>query len=142
MNRKASILLLTTLLSLLLGPAGARADKVWIGASPANALEVPGVTVTNITNGKLIFQSAGRETSRDLATVQRIQLDDDATTTAAENAFAAGKYELACDAYLTALQATTKSWLKLRLAERLEESGAKGQSFRCRLDRLHRGRAG
>ena len=49
-----------------------RADSIWIGAG-GSALQLNDVSVKNIAAGKLVFQSAGRETNRELATISRIE---------------------------------------------------------------------
>ncbi len=116
-NTFRAILLLTLAL-----PACGFADTIWVGASGANALELKGVNLTGISDGKLLYQSAGRDTTRDLTAVVRIQINDEPTFSAAEEAFAAGKFDIAATGYNSALQTTKKAWLKPRIASRLAEA--------------------
>ena len=109
------------LFTLLLASSFALADTVWISGGGPNALEMKNVRITNIADGKLLFQTSGRDTSRDLTSVQRIAIDDEPAVTAAEEAFASGKFDVAATSYAAALQATKKPWLKSRLTERLAE---------------------
>src|SRR5439155_8336178 len=95
----------------------ARADTVWVrsgsaGGAAVTLLEIKDVKINGLTDGKLRFESAGRETSRELAQVARVQVDDEPALSAAETALAANQPDIAADGYRKVLGSTTKDWVK------------------------------
>jgi hypothetical protein len=115
MHRKLAIILVT----LLLAPACALGDSIWIATSSGNALELTSVTVTGISDGKVLYQVAGRDANRDLTAVVRMKLDSEPDFSAAEQAFAAGNKDVAARLYQAASRANRKPWLKARIDARL-----------------------
>ena len=118
----------TTLgISLALFTAGtARADTVWVrsasaGGAAVSLLEIKDVRINGVTDGKLRFESAGRQSSRELAQVARVQIDDEPALSAAETALAANQLDAAADGYRKVLAGTTKEWVKTWSAQRLLE---------------------
>jgi TolA-binding protein len=108
------------ILLLLITPPIALADTIWIVPSAgANALELKNVKITGITEGKVLYQIAGRDTNRDVTLVQRMLIDDEPAFSLAEEAVVANKPDIAVQAYQTALQTTRKPWLKTRISARL-----------------------
>jgi TolA-binding protein len=124
------------LLVVLTSPA--TADTVWVSSGGANALEIGRVKIIGVEDaagGKpeervLVFQSAGgSESRRPLATVTRVEVDDDPSLNAAEEAYAGGKWDVATDNYLKSLRGATKDWLKSWASRRLIESAEKSGRF-------------
>jgi tetratricopeptide (TPR) repeat protein len=107
------------------------ADSIWVSSGAKNSLEIPKVKITDIKDGKILFVPAsGRETSRELSQVVRIQTDDDASLTAAENAYANGnQWDVATDGYRRVLGSSPKLWARSWAAQRLVESAQKANRF-------------
>lgn len=119
MHRNWIILLLTGLAATI-----ARGDTFWSAAGA-----VANVTITGASDGKLLFQANGRDSTRDLSTITRIKLDDDPTFSGAEEAYTSSKFDLATDTYVMSLQTTTRSWLKPRIAYRLLDAAQRTNRF-------------
>jgi hypothetical protein len=117
------------LAALLCTSTSATADTLWVKTGN-NVLELPRLKVTGARDGEVTFQGAtGNESSRPLASVVRIELDDDPSLSAAEEAFAAGNLEAAVDPYAKALKATRRQWLRPWIARRLMQSATKSNRF-------------
>src|SRR5437773_7978658 len=102
------------------------ADSIWVSTGGKNALELPGVKINEIREGKLFFVGgSGREASRELSQVMRVQADDDPTLTAAENAFVNSRWDAATDGYRKVLASSPKPWAKSWSAQRLVDSAQK-----------------
>lgn len=107
-----------------------RADTLWIGSASTNALALENLKITKIDGGKIYYQGPdGRDASRDLSRVQKIALDDDPAFTAAENAFAAGKFDEAVDGYTKAMRSSSRPWLKDWASARLKDAALKSGRF-------------
>jgi len=120
---------ITTLLAAA-APAIADTVKVGSGAAGTQSLALPNVHVLGVTDGKLKFQSsAGNESSRELAQVTQLALDDEPLLNAAEEALATSHWDAATDGYRKLLAKTTKDWLKLWAARRLVVAGQKANRF-------------
>jgi TolA-binding protein len=108
----------------------ARADAVWIQSGSGNPIAISDVKVTGVEADALLFTtSAGRQTSKPLAQIPQIKLDDEPNFSAAEEAFRGSQFSVAVDNYRKTIQATTKSWLKERSALRLVQSANKSNNF-------------
>ena len=64
-----------------------------------------------------------------MSKVQRLNVDNEPALNAAEEAFAAGKWDQAVDGYQTVIRATNKPWMKDWSSARLAEAGAKSGRF-------------
>lgn len=121
--------LLAPLTLLLLTASAAHADSIRVvsGSGGGGALELAGVRILRIESGRLFFRSAGAESSRDLAQIQRIALDDEPALNTAEAAFVAADYDAAIDEYLRVARSTAKPWLRqwasLRLMTAAQRAG-------------------
>src|SRR5438552_13616125 len=114
------LLLATSLLAFACGWAAG--DSVWIQSGSGNAIALSNVKVTGIDVGvdkegkpveTLLFTtSAGRQSTRSLAQVPQITLDDEPAFSAAEEAFKGGDFGGAVENYRKALSITSKGWLK------------------------------
>jgi TolA-binding protein len=104
--------------------SAAAADTVWVAGG-----ELTGVQVKAVNDGKLVFDVSGRETSRDLRQVTRLDATGEPALNAAEEAFAAGRFDAATDGYRKALASSTKPWVKLWAAQRLSVAGQKANRF-------------
>ena len=116
--------------TLLLGHwdlASARADELWVGSGGSGAINIKGARITRVEGGHIFFTASGKETSRELAKVQRILVDGEAALNAAEDAYAASNWSAAVDGYQRTIRSTTKPWLKdwatVRLIDAANKSG-------------------
>ena len=109
----------------------ARADAIWInpGAGAANALKLDNIRITAIGDGRVQFTSAGRESTRDVQQVVRIQIDDEPALSLAEEALSSGKFDVATDQYRRTLETTRKDWLRQWSAARLVQSATRANRF-------------
>jgi TolA-binding protein len=118
----------------LLAVASARADTLWIrsasaGGGAVSVLEIRDVKVTGVEGGKLLFNSAGRDTSRDLAQISKLQVDDEPALSAAENALGSNQFDAATDGYRKALDGASKDWVKTWAAQRLIFAAQRANRF-------------
>jgi TolA-binding protein len=125
--------------AVLAGASVASADTLWVGGSETtNALEIGRIKVIGVADAPsgrsedraLVFQSAGgNESRRPLASVVRMEIDDEPSLNAAEAAYAEGKWDAATDDYLKTVRGTTKDWLKRWAGQRLIESAERSGRF-------------
>ena len=124
----------SALIALVLGVAtaapSARGDTIWINSGGGNTLKLDNVKITSIGQGKVVFAGGGgRESSREVQQIARIQIDDELAFSAAEEAIAGGKFDVATDGYRKALDSTAKPWLKQWAAARLVQSATRANRF-------------
>jgi len=116
--------------SLGLGHWGlARADELWVGSAGAGAINIKNAKITRVDAGSIFFTAAGKETSRELAKVQKIHVDGEPALNAAEDAHAQGKWNEAVDGYQKTVRATTRPWLKDWATTRLIDAANKSGRF-------------
>ena len=114
-----------TLLASLLFVSTAVADTVVVGN-----LELRDVSVQGIEADQLVFRSsAGRETSRPIAEVARLELDGQRAFNDAEAAFATGAYDQAVGGYLTTVKGGAPDWLKNYAARKLMAAATQADRF-------------
>ncbi|MGC9455075.1 MAG: hypothetical protein ACP5HU_09455 [Phycisphaerae bacterium] len=104
-------------------PAFAQADEVRVGRLPYS-----GVTVTDFADGQLVFNTSGREITKDLAEVSRIELRGRGSFNRAEELLAEQQYAQAVEAYRQAeREAGSTLWLRrlisCRLVQALDRAG-------------------
>ena len=124
--------LLLCLAAIALLPAWASADSLWIRPSSEKGkpLEIPRIQILRTQDELIFFKSiSGNESSRQLAQVLRIALDDEPALNAAEEAYADEKWDAAVDGYQKTLKSTGKAWLKDWVGLRLLESASKSHRF-------------
>jgi TolA-binding protein len=109
--------------------AMARADELWIGSGDSGAIQIRNAKVLKVENGQIVFLTAGTQATRELSKVQRIMLDDEPSLNAAEEAFAAGKWNDAVDGFQKTIRSTTKPWLRDWCSARLIEAANKSGRF-------------
>lgn len=117
---------------IVLGVAGVvRADAFWVQtAAGAKPQQMSSVKIVGIEGGQLKYRTAsGTDSDRAIDTVAQLQLDDEATLNAAEQAFASSSWDVATDNYLKALRSTTKAWLKPWISKRLTLAAGKANRF-------------
>src|SRR5438552_540991 len=124
----SSILRISLFLCLLAAPLS-RADSLWIGSGGTGAIQIDNATITRVEKDKLFWSVNGRETSRELARIQRIVVDGEPALSSAEEAYIAGKMEPAVDGYQKTIRSTTKSWVKDWSAIRLIDAATKTGRF-------------
>jgi tetratricopeptide (TPR) repeat protein len=123
------ILAALALAALAFSPHSALADSV-VARVGSTDLTFDNVKISQILDGKLVFETdSGREEDKDLTSVQSIHLDDEKDLDAAEDAYAAGNFSDAADAYQRAIATTTKDWLKDWAAVRLIAAANKANRF-------------
>jgi TolA-binding protein len=116
---------LSLLLVAVLGLAApALADTIFVGNLPYKD-----VKIKTVKDGKLIFMTAGNETSRPVKDITRLQINDEPALSAAEEAYAGQKWEAAVDGYLKTIRSSSKDWLKDWSALRLIEAASKTKRF-------------
>lgn len=118
----------------VVGSAGvARADTLWVSSGAAanatNALQLSNVTITGVSGDRIVFTTNGREASRDMAQVVRMQIDDDPALSTAEQALANGQLDPAVENYRRVLDASPREWLKLYAARKLAEVAPRANRF-------------
>jgi TolA-binding protein len=115
---------------VILAASLSRADTVWIQSGSGNPIAISDVKVTGVEADALLFTtSAGRQTSKPLAQIPQIKLDDDPVFSAAEEAFHGSQFPAAVDNYRKALATATKPWLKERCGLRLVQAANKSNNF-------------
>lgn len=108
----------------------ARADSVWIQSGSGNPIAISDVKVTGVEGDALLFTTAaGRQTSKPLANIPQIKLDDEPNFSAAEEAFRDSQFPQAVENYRKSLGSTTKPWLRERAALRLVQAANKSNNF-------------
>ena len=116
-------------------PATARADTIWIGgatgAGADNSIEMAGVRITGVRDGRLQFTAAGggRDGDRALGDVARVAADDEPALNSAEAALAANQLDAATDAFRKALAASAREWVKHWAAYRLATIAPRANRF-------------
>jgi TolA-binding protein len=108
----------------------ASADTVWIQSGSGNPIAISDVKVTGVEADALLFTTnAGRQTSKPLAQIPQMKLDDEPTFSTAEESFRSSDFPAAVDSYRKTLTTTTRPWLKERCALRLVQSANKSNNF-------------
>jgi hypothetical protein len=129
-SRHVVFAILCLLSSILVFSPAARGDTLWVGSGGGTgAIQVANAKITRIEKDQIFFLTAGREASRELNKVQRLNVDNEPALNAAEEAFAAGKWDQAVDGYQTVIRSTNKPWMKDWSSSRLAEAGAKSGRF-------------
>jgi len=120
------------LLGGLMLPAGwTLADAIWLQSSnTGKPVKLDNVKVDGVQEDKLQFTNTlGTQTSRPLANIPQMKLDDEPAFSAAEESFAKGDWAAAGDNYRKAIQSTTKDWVKDRSSMRLVDASDKSGNF-------------
>src|SRR4051812_15681930 len=129
-SRGNAVAILYLLSSILVLPPATRADTLWVGSGGGTgAIQIANAKITRVEKDQIYFLTSGREASRELGKVQRLNVDNEPALNAAEDAFAIGKFEQAVDLYQTVVRATNKPWIKDFSAARLLEAGNKSGRF-------------
>jgi TolA-binding protein len=116
---------LVAVLTCLFGfPRPAPADSIFVGT-----LERKDVVIRDLKGDSLFFEINGRQSDTEASKVTRLVVTSEPPLTAAEEAFAAGKWDQAVDGYLRALRTSQKPWVKEWSSRRLIESGNKSGRF-------------
>jgi tetratricopeptide (TPR) repeat protein len=114
----------------LFAAALACGDTIWVGESATNPIRADGVQILRLDGDRLVFNAlSGSEVSKPLSQVQQIAVDGETAFNAAEEAYVAGKWDVAATQYQSALHSTTRDWLKLRCSVRLAEVAGKANRF-------------
>jgi len=122
---------LVLIVALAFASSSLRADTLWVGSSGAGtgAIQIQNARIIKIEGDTIFFSANGSDSKRELSKVQRLNVDNEPAFNAAEDAFAASKWDAAVDGYQKSLGATTKTWLKDYLTTRLLEAADKSGRF-------------
>jgi TolA-binding protein len=122
-------LAICNLVSLLALAPSLRADTIYISSTgTGSGVPLPNASVQGVTDDDQLsyLVSGNTPKTRPISQVMRIQLDSDPVFNAAEEAYAAGKWDDAVDGYVKILHATNKEWMKdwatLRLMDAAQQS--------------------
>lgn len=103
----------------------ARADEI-----NNKGLVTKNVTIDKIEGDKLIYKTqSGAPGERTITDAMRLTITDEPNLVPAEDAFSAGKWADAVDAYQKVLRSSPKAWLKDYAAIRLLKAGEKSERF-------------
>jgi tetratricopeptide (TPR) repeat protein len=92
------------------------------------------VTILSVKDGQIRFRTAGGETSKPMAEIDRITVTDEPSLAMAETAFRAKQWDKAADAYRTTIDKTQKQWLRDWCSVRLLEASSKSGRFDVVID--------
>ncbi len=112
--------------------ATARGDTIWVtGASGGgNAMEMGGVQIEKIQDGRLMYATAGGGgNAKDVRQIARVAADNEPALNAAEEALAKNLPDVATDQYRKALASSTKEWVKVWAAQRLTQAAPRANRF-------------
>ncbi|MEA2710931.1 MAG: hypothetical protein QOF78_3532 [Phycisphaerales bacterium] len=123
--------LVIALLAVFATTTSLRADTIWAGGGAGGTgLEVGGVQIKSIQDGKLVFiTGAGRESTREVRQVSRVAADGELSLNAAEEALASGKFDVATEGFRKALSSSAKDWVKTWSAQRLTSVAPRANRF-------------
>ncbi len=115
---------LTIAIAPLLAAGISSADTIHIGSG----LQFEDVQIVGIQGNQIVFTNrSGREASRDISTVTRLEVTNEPAFNEAEAAYASGNWDQATASYQKAIRSTTRDWLRqwasLRLFETADKSG-------------------
>jgi tetratricopeptide (TPR) repeat protein len=82
-----------------------------------------------VEKGSIYFLFNGNETSREVAKIGRIAVDDEPALTAAEEAFSRQQWDEAADGFEKAARSSAKPWVRDWAAARLAEAAGKSGRF-------------
>jgi tetratricopeptide (TPR) repeat protein len=101
-------------------PAIAAADTVWIGELGANPIKASNVKIQSVDAGKVTYTTeSGASSTKSMDQLQLIGVDGETSFDSAEQAFVAKNWNDALTGYQSALQSSSKDWIKKRSAGRL-----------------------
>jgi TolA-binding protein len=115
---------LAIVICLLGFPRPMQADSIFVGT-----LERKDVVIRELKGDSLVFEIGGRPSETQASKVTRLVVTTEPPLTAAEDAYASGKWDQAVDGYLRALRTTQKPWVKEWAAMRLVDAGNKSGRF-------------
>lgn len=123
------------LITLALCPMPAVADSIWTSqGANSPAIELQQIHIVRMDANELTFVGvSGQESRKPLAQVRRLAMDDEPDLSAAEQAFATGKWDAATDGYLKTLRTTSKPWLKGWCGLRLINASTRANRFEATL---------
>lgn len=118
------------LLAAVLAPAAALlADTITYKSGTTTATQE--VQIQSFESGELVYASGatGRITKKPLDSIVTIKANGETRLNAAEEAYAAGKWEDAAKGYNAVLESSDKAWAKARATVRLIDSAGKSGQF-------------
>jgi len=118
----------STVVALFMAHASTFADQIWLD-KPTGSPIFASARITRIEKTTVYFLVNGNETSRDLARISRISVDDEPALNQAEEAMALGKFDDAVDAYQRVARSSAKPWVREWAAGRLVEASSKSGRF-------------
>ena len=128
--RRPLLALAVAALSAAVAALPASADTVWHSSgSGSGALQDEG-TILKVEAGNLVWQGkGGSPAQRPMASIVKVRADGETDLNAAEDAFEAGKFDVAAAAYSKAATGSRKEWVKDRAVNRLVLAAEKAGQF-------------
>ena len=107
------------------------ADTIYISSTgTGSGVPSPNAKIQNIVDGQVVYTAfSGGEVTKPLDQITRIEVDGEPVLNAAEQAFAAEKWDDAVDGYLKVSSSTNKPWLKDWATLRLIAAAQKSKRF-------------
>lgn len=127
-RRPAAARLLAWALACAAGGDAAWADSIWLENTSGPPL-FANARITRVEKGSLYFTFQGNETSREVAKIGRIAVDDEPALTAAEEAYSRQKWDEAADGYEKAARSSAKPWAREWASARLADAAGKSGRF-------------
>ena len=111
-------------------PLAARADTVWYATGAGGSgLQADG-TVLKVEGRELVWQTKnGDQRRQPMTSIVKVRADGETDLNAAEDAFEAGKFDVAAAAYNKAATGSKKDWVKDRAVGRLVQAAERAGQF-------------
>lgn len=109
-------------------PVAAMGDSIWLENTSGPPL-FANARITRVEKGSIYFLFNGNETSREVAKIGRIAVDDEPALTGAEEAFSRQKWDEAADGFERAARSSAKPWVREWASARLLEAAGKSGRF-------------
>jgi TolA-binding protein len=123
------LLVLLPLVALLSG-ASARADSIRLRSGESGSIDYSGAKIVGIEQGQLLYRTRdGRDNTKELDKVERIDVDGEPALAEAESAFSTDAFDKAVDGYQKVIRSTNKPWLAYWSSRRLQVAAEKTGRF-------------
>jgi len=130
MARFTRILLVVFPLVALLICGAVRADSIRLRSGETGSIDYAGAKIVGIEQGQLLYRTRdGRDNTRELDKVERIDVDGEPALAEAESAFSTDAFDKAVDGYQKVIRSTNKPWLAYWSSRRLQVAAEKTGRF-------------
>jgi TolA-binding protein len=115
---------------LVLIPGVLRADSIRLRSGETGTIDYNGAKIVGIEQGQLLYRTRdGRDNSKELDKVDRIEVDGEPALNEGESAFSTEAFDKAVDAYQKVIRSTNKPWLGYWASRRLQAAAEKTGRF-------------